>query len=155
MSRVPPPLKTKTFARFSKCQPKQHEEQNIECHFHEVKWLGQQQMHPLALTDAHYVSSQSTRDQERTKPELSGLWKKNHLLSLADSAGEKGSQRLPESSLKMPVPSQNEKRGRTMVAAEGAAGPGGTRLSLSIHVINSCPHSKHFLKGCLSVFIYL
>lgn len=80
---------------------------------------------------------------------------RTHLLSLADRAREKGSWRLADSRLKMHVPSQKRTRGHTMVATEGAAGPGGTRLCLSARVIDSCPHSKHFLKGCLSVCFYL
>lgn len=90
------------------------------------------------------TQSQSVQGCERT-----------HLLSLADRAREKGSRRLAESRLKMHVPSQKWTRGHTMVATDGAAGPGGTRLCLSARVINSCPHSKQVLKGGLSICIYL
>lgn len=49
---------------------------NNECHFHEAKLLGQQQMRPLASGKVHYVSSGNAGDQERTKPKLSGLVKR-------------------------------------------------------------------------------
>jgi hypothetical protein len=109
MNRVPSPspLKTKTFVRFSKCQPKQYEEQNIECHFHQAKLLGQQQMQPLALREAHYVTSHSTSDQELPKAQVFRAVTKPIYCSLADSAREKGSRSLTEGRLKMHVPSQN------------------------------------------------
>lgn len=106
----------------------QHEEQTIECHFHEAKLLGQQQMHPLASGKTHCVSSRSIRDQEHTKPKLSGLVKKIHLLSLADSARDKVSWRLNVRQAENACAKPKRKQGCTMVTTEGAAGPGGTRL---------------------------
>lgn len=154
MSRVPSPLKTKTFVQFSKCHPKQHEEQNIECHFLQAKLLGQQQMHLLAWSEAYYVTSHSTRDQERTKPKLSGLWKSLSIVLWHTVLERKDPGDLRKAGWKCMCQAKTKARLHN-VATGGAAGPGGTRLCLSTHVINSCPHSKHFLKGRLSVSIYL
>ena len=132
----------------------QHEEQKIECHFHEAKLLGPQQVCLLAPGKGHYVSTGNTRDQEQTKPKLSGLVKGPiyclwQTVPAIKYPGD--SVRQAENACAKP----KRKQDCTMVTAEGAAGPGGTRLCLSAHVINACPHSKHLLKRCLSVSIYL
>lgn len=65
----------------------QHEEQKIKCRFHEAKLLGQQQMHLLASGKVPYVSGGIARDQEQTKPKLSGLVKR-HIYCLRQTVPE-------------------------------------------------------------------
>lgn len=154
MSSVSSPLKMKTFVQFSKCQPrnmknkilsaismKQSYWANSRCsHWHRVK--------PIMLA--------ATAPESRAhKAQAFRAGEKAHLLSLADSARDKVSWRLNVKQAETACAKPKRKQGCTMVTTEGAAGPGGTRLCLSAHVINTCPYSKHFLKRCLSVSIYL